>query len=69
MAFALPEGGPVTVSVFDLLGREVARLVDGEMPAGRHQATLDAGALPSGVYVVRLVAGGEVRTQRVTVAR
>ena len=69
VAFALPEGGAVTVSVFDLLGREVARLVDGEMPAGRHQAALDAGALPSGVYVVRLVAGGEVRTQRVTVAR
>ena len=69
VAFALPQGGAVTVSVFDLLGREVSRLVDASLPAGRHQAGLDAGALPSGVYVVRLVAGGEVRTARVTVAR
>ncbi|MDT7856420.1 ExeM/NucH family extracellular endonuclease [Rubrivirga sp. S365] len=69
VAFALPEGGAVTVSVFDLLGREVSRLVDATLAPGRHRAALDAGALPSGVYVVRLVAGGEVRTQRVTVAR
>ena len=66
---ALPEGGPVTVSVFDLLGREVARLADGEMGAGRHTVALDAGALPSGVYVVRLVAGGGVHALRLTVAR
>ena len=69
VAFALPQAGPVAVSVFDLLGREVSRLVDASLPAGRHRAALDAGALPSGVYVVRLVAGGEVRTTRVTVAR
>ena len=66
---ALPAGGAVTVSVFDLLGREVARLVDATLPAGRHRVELDAGALPSGAYVVRLTAGGEVRTQRVTVVR
>ena len=69
VAVALPEGGAVRVSVFDLLGREVSRLVDGDLPAGRHTVALDAAGLPSGVYVVRLVAGSGLRTVRVTVAR
>ena len=69
LAYAVPEAGPVRVSVYDVLGREVARLADGVVAAGRHQAALNAGALPSGTYVVRLVAGDEVRVRRVTVAR
>ena len=69
VAVGLPEGGTVRVSVFDLLGREVARPLDAELEAGLHTVALDVGALPSGAYVVRLVAGGEVRVVRVTVAR
>ena len=69
VAVGLPEGGAVRVSVFDLLGREVARPLDAELAAGLHTVALDVGALPSGAYVVRLMAGGEVRVVRVTVAR
>jgi sucrose-6-phosphate hydrolase SacC (GH32 family) len=70
----LPEPGPVRVAVFDTLGREVAVLLDEELPAGSHEATwsgLDAGrqrAAP-GVYLVRVTAGEATRTRRVTLLR
>ncbi len=57
------------LAVYDLLGREVARLVDGTMEAGRHKAMFDAAGLASGVYVWRLVVGGEVQTGRLTLVR
>ena len=53
----------VSLKVYDLLGREVATLVEGKMPPGRHQAvwnrTQNPGqSLASGVYLYRLLAGG-----------
>ncbi len=50
----LPEAGNVVPSVFDLLGREVARLIDGQMPQGRHEVTWDGDGVPSGVYLYRM---------------
>jgi hypothetical protein len=44
-------------------------LADEARSAGRVERRLDTRRLPSGVYFVRLVAGGEVRTQRLTVVR
>lgn len=62
--FDLPEAAGVVLSVFDVRGRQVARLVDGPMGAGEHTATFDGAALPSGVYLYRLQAGPFVRTGR-----
>lgn len=44
----------VRVSVYDLIGREVAVLADGNFPSGSHQVRFDATGLSSGLYVVRL---------------
>lgn len=44
----------VRVAVYDLLGREVAVLVDGNIPSGSHQVRFDASGLSSGLYFVRL---------------
>lgn len=52
--YDLPIDGRVRLTVYTLLGREVARLVDGPVRAGAHAAHWDAGGLPSGVYLVRL---------------
>jgi hypothetical protein len=68
-AFTLAAPGAVRLVVYDVLGREVAVLVDGEVEAGRHEAVLDGGALPAGVYVVRMEAGGAVQARRVTRVR
>ncbi len=69
VTFTLPAASAVSLRVFDVLGREVARLVDERREAGRHAATFDAGALPSGVYLYRFEAAGRVATRRLTVAR
>ncbi len=58
LTFELPSAGSVRLTVFDLLGREVARLADGRFAAGTHRATFDAARRASGVYYARLEAGG-----------
>ncbi len=69
VGFALPEAAEVRLAVYDVLGRAVAVLAAGEGAAGRHEVRFDASALAGGVYLVRLEAGGQVRTQRITVLR
>ena len=50
--------------VYDVLGRELAVLVDERQSAGSHSAKLDASSWPSGVYLYRLEAGNQVATGR-----
>ena len=69
VTFRLDAEADVRVSVYDVLGREVGVLADGTYGAGAHRAPFDASAFPAGAYVVRLVAGGEAHTARVTVVR
>jgi hypothetical protein len=55
--FALPRAGPARLAVYDVLGREVARLVDGPLADGWHAVTWQAGGAGSGVYYYCLEAG------------
>jgi hypothetical protein len=48
------EADPLKLVVYDLLGREVAVLVDGPMEPGRHEVLFDPGRLSSGLYIFRL---------------
>jgi N-acetylneuraminic acid mutarotase len=59
----------VRLVVYDLLGREVATLVDGNKPAGVHEVKCDAAGLASGVYLYRLMAGDFVETKKLTVLK
>ncbi len=59
----------VRLDVFDALGRRVRTLVNETQTVGAHRATFDASGLPSGLYLVRLTAGGRVATQRATLIR
>ena len=56
--------GHVRLTVYDVLGRELAVLVDERQSAGSHSAKLDAPSWPSGVYLYRLEAGNQVATGR-----
>ncbi len=67
--FDLPEASPVTLVVYDVTGREVARLVEGALAAGTHQVTFDASGLPSGVYLYRITAGSFTRTNRMVLTK
>jgi len=65
----LTSAGPVRLSVVDLLGREVALLVDERRPAGVYTERWDAAGLPSGVYFSRLEAGGKVFVGKMALVR
>ena len=67
--FSLLHAGSARLEAFDVLGRRVAVLHDGPLPAGEHERTFDASSLPAGVYVLRLQTETAVATTRVTVVR
>jgi photosystem II stability/assembly factor-like uncharacterized protein len=74
LTFNLPERETISLRVYDVLGRRVRTLASGEFAAGEHRFALEAGDLPSGVYVVRArvqspSAGTRVLTRKVTLAR
>jgi len=67
--FALPRSGSARLTLFDLNGRQAAKLADGVLSSGRHEASLNAGALAAGVYIIRLEAGDGVRYGKVVLVR
>ena len=54
IAYQLPASGLVTLTVFDVLGREVATLVKAQQPAGRYRVQFDGSGCASGMYFYRL---------------
>jgi hypothetical protein len=69
LRYELPEATAVRLQVFDLLGRRVATLADGEKPAGRHEVSWQGAGLASGTYFVRLQAGSTAQTQMLRLVR
>ena len=67
--YALPQGSKVRLAVYDLLGQEVAVLVDASRPAGQHTVRFDGDDLPSGSYVYRLQVGEEVVARTMTLVK
>ena len=67
--YALPQAGEVRLVVYDLLGHEVAILVEGSKPAGNHTVRFHADGLPTGTYVYRLTAGAKTLTRTMTLLR
>jgi len=65
LEFSVPVKGYATLSVFSILGEEVARLYAGEAEAGQvYRATFNAASLPSGMYFAKLEFGGEQSTRK-----
>lgn len=65
----LPAGGVARVELYDVLGRRVAVVHDGVLSPGWSDVPVGTDALAAGVYVVRLMAGRDVRTRTLVVAR
>ncbi len=63
IGYHIPKNGPVSLKVYDVLGHEVATLVDGYHAAGARAIRFDASALPAGVYLysLRTAAGMEMK--------
>lgn len=69
IAYDLPEEAHVTLKVHDIIGREIAVLVNETQRAGSYQKAFDASLLASGVYVYRLNAGKASGAKRMVVIR
>ncbi|MFZ1518848.1 MAG: T9SS type A sorting domain-containing protein [Ignavibacteriaceae bacterium] len=67
--FAVPEKSNVLIKVYDILGSEVATLVNEEMDAGWYENNFNAAGLSSGVYLFRMEAGNYVNTKKMILLR
>ncbi len=64
IGYMLPESGPVTIRLFDLLGKEVKTLVNRDQSAGSHRVRINADEFTSGTYFYRIDAGSFTQTKK-----
>lgn len=69
ISYEIPVNSKVTLKVFDMLGRQVATLVDGWQSAGSYSVTFDAKAQASGVYIYLLETGGITLSKRMVLIK
>jgi hypothetical protein len=70
IAYSLPERSIVTLKIYDLLGKEVAALVNSEIvTAGNHEEQWNAANMPSGVYFYRLTSGSSTATKKLVLLK
>ena len=67
VSLELPSAGPVTLAVYDLLGRERSSLLSRTLQAGSYTVDWNPGTLENGVYLIRLAAQGSTRVRKFTV--
>jgi len=59
----------VTIKIYDLLGREIATLINEEKPAGEYEVEFDGSGLTSGIYFYRIQAGSYINTKKMVLLR
>lgn len=59
----------VTLKVYDIIGNELAALVNNQQPAGKYSVDFNSANLPSGVYLYRLQAGNYIQTRKMTLIK
>jgi len=64
ISYQLAVGSHVTLNVYDILGNEVATLINGQKPAGNYSVKFNASNLSSGVYFYQLKTGNFIRTKK-----
>ncbi|NQT35236.1 T9SS type A sorting domain-containing protein [bacterium] len=69
LSYSLPEAGEINLSLFDTNGRLMETLEAGFVKAGSHSLTLNAGDLPSGVYLVKLSSDDKMLTQQIVLLK
>ncbi|MBK7630479.1 MAG: T9SS type A sorting domain-containing protein [Ignavibacteriales bacterium] len=62
--FQLPKESFVTLKVYNILGKEVASLVNEQKPAGVHKVNFDASEMPSGMYIYKISTGSFEQTRK-----
>lgn len=69
ISFGIPEATEVRLDVYNINGQLVASLVNGRMTSGYHNVRFDASNLASGVYLYRIEAAGQIKTEKMTLIK
>jgi len=69
LSFALPIEAEVSLSIYNLQGREIVSLINGNMDAGYHSVIWNADNHSSGVYFVKMIAGEFINTQKLMLVK
>ena len=64
LSLTIPASGYVNVAIYNLVGQQIASLVDGNMDLGTYNLTWNAQNISSGMYLVRAEYAGNVSTQK-----
>jgi serine protease AprX len=67
--YAVEQDGPVTVEVYDILGKKVRTLVSESKTAGNHSVEFKAENLPAGTYIYKVEAGNKIHSNRMLLAK
>ena len=67
--FFLPEQRPVRLGIFNIVGQQVAALIDDMVQAGEHTVVWDASDKPSGIYIVQLETGDRIFSRKITLIK
>jgi hypothetical protein len=67
--YALSSRQLITLKIYDVLGNEIATLINEEKPAGKYEVNYDASTLSSGIYFYQLRAGDYVETKKMTLLK
>lgn len=67
--FAVPKTSQVSIKLYDILGREVATLLDERMTTGEYKLQFDAAGLASGLYFYRMQGDGFVQSRKLTLLK
>jgi hypothetical protein len=67
--YSIKEDGLVLMKVYDILGKEIATMVNENKPAGIYEVAFDASQLPSGIYIYSLRANGFLETKKMLLAK
>lgn len=62
--FSIPEAAMVSLKVYDILGKEVATLINEEKTSGIYSVSFDASNLPTGTYIYKITAGNFISTRK-----
>jgi DNA integrity scanning protein DisA with diadenylate cyclase activity len=69
ISYRLSADSHIDLSIYNTSGRNIGTLFTGEQTAGRHQVIWDASGMPSGIYVVRLMAGDRMQNQKIVLMK
>ncbi|MDX1429768.1 MAG: 5'-nucleotidase C-terminal domain-containing protein, partial [Rhodothermales bacterium] len=67
--FSINRPSRVDLKLYDMLGRVVLQMAEGDRPAGSYRVAMDASDLPSGTYVYQLKVGGHVQSRLMSIVR